>query len=51
MEIFTYEDYLNTIRGVAEEEDEYIIKTEKENKSQDKLKKDILTKQEVSKML
>ena len=31
MEIFTYEDYLNTIRGVAEEE-EQIIKNTKEEK-------------------
>ena len=32
MEIFTYEDYLNTKRGVAEEEEEYIINTEKVHK-------------------
>ena len=51
MEIFTYEDYLNTIRGVAEEEEEYIINTEKVHKRHDKLIKEILTKEEVSKLL
>ena len=45
MEIFTYEDYLNTIRGVAEEEEEYIINNEKVHKRHDKLIKEILTKE------